>query len=74
MHFFAHTHTQLTGVDSEVINEAHGLISDLLMLKESLNDNTRQKLRKIRELLAPKIDKTVAFNHHKVIFGKNVSV
>ena len=40
--------------------EAHGLLADLLLSKEELPSGTHQKLRRIKDILAPKIDKMLA--------------
>ena len=49
-------------MDSDAITEAHGMVADLLMSKDSVNDVTHQKLKRVRELLAPRLDKTVTLS------------
>ena len=50
--------------DSDAITEAHGLVGDLLISKESLPDSTHQKLKRVRELLAPRLDKLASPRVH----------
>ena len=56
-------------MDTDAITEAHGLVADLLITKESLDDVAQQKLKRVRELLAPRLDKMVTLSP-KVYVGK----
>ena len=59
-HTRTHTLAQSGGIDMDVVTEAHGLIGDLL-LNEAYSDNTRDQLRRVRELLAPKVNKQIQY-------------
>ncbi len=50
----------LQGFESEVAIEAHGLLADLLLSKEALPSDTHQKLRRIKDILAPRIDRILS--------------
>ena len=51
-----------------MVSEAHGLITDLLLGEGTLSRETHQKLRMIKEILAPRFEKTPAHPH--IIFGE----
>ena len=59
---------QAGGVDADVINEAHGLIGDLL-LKESLTEDANHKLKRVKELLAPRDTRHISYTP-RMIVGK----
>lgn len=56
------------GFDTEVVNEAHGLLTELLFNKETLPNDTHQKLRRIKDILAPRIERMLS--HTPVHVGK----
>ena len=62
-------YTQSSEYENELITEAHGLISDLLLTKETLNNDTLTKLKKIRELLNPKMER-VASSSRRMFVGE----
>lgn len=44
--------------DVDTINEAHGLLGDLLFQEENLTKKGKESLQHIQELLAPKVTRT----------------
>lgn len=57
-------------MDTDVVNEAHGLIGDLL-LNEAFPDHTKHKLARVKELLAPKVNRQIYTS--RMIIGKRLS-
>ena len=58
--FDATLYAYLQGYENEVAVEAHGLLADLLLSKEALPPTTHQKLRRIKDILAPRIDRILS--------------
>lgn len=52
-----------------MVNEAHGLIADLLMCEGSLSHDTHQKLRRIKDILAPRYERSSGMSS-RVMFGE----
>lgn len=43
-----------------MVSEAHGLLTELLFAKDSLPSETQQKLKRIKDILAPRIERTLS--------------
>ena len=52
----------------ESVTEARGLISDLLLNEETIPKDTQQRLRRVRDILAQRSDKSL--NSSKIPFGE----
>lgn len=52
----------------ESVSEARGLISDLLMNEDSIPQDTQQKLRRVKDILALRSDR--ALNSPKITYGE----
>ena len=55
------------GFDTEVVNEAHGLLTELLFNKDALSSDAHQKLKRVKDILAPRME---VLSHAPMHVGK----
>lgn len=54
------------------MNEAHGILGDLLFQESTLTQKGRESLKHIQDMLAPRVTRTAHFNSRSRM-GSNVS-
>jgi hypothetical protein len=59
--------------DIETLNEAHGILGDILFQESELSKKGKESLKRIQEILAPRVSRTASLNPVRSRINSGVS-